>query len=72
MLPFELIDALLLTRTAQSLADLSLSIAFRRQWEASTKRYKILAARSDKRLMNLYIPQIPQSERIVLAGDHTS
>ena len=31
---FELMDALLLTRKAQSLADLSLSIAFRRQWSS--------------------------------------
>ena len=31
---FELMDALLLTRTAQSLADLWLSIAFRRQWSS--------------------------------------
>ena len=31
---FELMDAVLLTRTAQSLADLSLSCVFRRQWSS--------------------------------------
>jgi hypothetical protein len=68
---FELMDALLLTRTAQSLADLSLSIAFRRQWSSV---YQALQDTRPARqqLMKLYIAQIPQSERIVLAGDHTS
>jgi hypothetical protein len=68
---FELMDALLLTRTAQSLADFSLSIAFRRQWSSV---YEALQdTRPDRQqLMKLYISQIPQSQRIVLAGDHTS
>ena len=68
---FELMDALLLTRTAQSLADLSLSIAFRRQWSSV---YEALQdTRPDReQLMKLYIAQIPQSEPIILAGDHTS
>jgi hypothetical protein len=68
---FELMDALLLTRTAQSLADLSLSCVFRRQWPSV---YEALQdTRPDRaQLMKLYIQQIPRSERIVLAGDHTS
>ncbi|MEG4583980.1 NF041680 family putative transposase [Microcoleus sp. MOSTC5] len=68
---FELMDALLLTRKAESLADLSLSCVFRRQWSS------VYEALQDTRpyraeLMKLYIQQIPQSKRIVLAGDHTS
>lgn len=63
-------DALLLTRTAQSLADLSLSCVFRRQWPSV---YEALQdTRPDRQqLMKLYIQQLPRSERIVLAGDHT-
>jgi hypothetical protein len=68
---FELMDAVLLTRTAQSLADLSLSCVFRRQWSSV---YEALQdTRPDReQLMRLYITQIPPSEPIVLAGDHTS
>jgi len=68
---FELMDALLLTRKAQSLADLSLSCVFRRQWSSV---YEALQdTRPDReQLMKLYIAQIPPSEPIVLAGDHTS
>ena len=68
---FELMDAVLLTRTAQSLADLSLSCVFRRQWSSV---YEALQdTRPDReQLMRLYITQIPPSEPIVLAGDPTS
>ena len=68
---FELMDALLLTRKAQRLADLSLSCVFRRQWSSV---YEALQdTRPDReQLMKLYIAQIPPSEQIVLAGDHTS
>ena len=68
---FELMDAVLLTRTAQSLADLSLSCVFCRQWSSV---YEALQdTRPDReQLMRLYITQIPPSEPIVLAGDHTS
>ncbi|MEG5054987.1 MULTISPECIES: transposase [unclassified Microcoleus] len=68
---FELMDALLLTRKAQSLADLSLSCVFRRQWPSV---YEALQdTRPDReQLMKLYITQIKPSEPIVLAGDHTS
>ena len=67
----ELMDALLLTRKAQSLADLSLSCVFGRQWWSV---YEALQnTRLDReQLMKLYIAQIPPSEPIVLAGDHTS
>ena len=68
---FELMDALLLTRKAESLADLSLSCVFRRQWPSVYEALQDTRP-SRKQLMKLYIAQIPQSERIVLAGDHTS
>src|SRR4028118_1212957 len=68
---FELMDALLLTRKAESLADLSLSCVFRRQWSSV---YEALQdTRPDREeLMKLYIQQIPRSERLILAGDNTS
>jgi hypothetical protein len=55
-------------RCTQSLADLSLSIAFRRQW---SNIYEALQdTRPDRQqLIKLYIAQIPQSEQIVLAAD---
>ena len=67
----ELRDALWLPRQAQSLADLSLSCVFRRQWSSV---YEALQdTRPDREhLMKLYIAQIPPSEPIVLAGDYTS
>jgi len=67
---FELMDALLLTIQAQSLADLSLSCVFRRQWSSV---YEALqdTRRDREQLMKLYIAQIGLSEPIVLAGDHT-
>jgi len=69
---FELMDAVLLTRSVSSFAELSLSPIFRRQWSS------IYEAISDSRpqknqLRKLYIQQIPQDsgKRILLAGDHT-
>ena len=68
---FELTDAILLTRNAYCLADLSLSPVFRRRWRG------IYEARQDTRpdreqLMKLYIKQIPTQKRVLLAGDHTA
>jgi hypothetical protein len=68
---FELMDALLLTRKAQSLADLSLSCVFRRQWPSVYEALQDTRP-SREELMKLYIAQIKPSEPIVLAGDHTS
>jgi DDE superfamily endonuclease len=67
---FELMDAVLLTPKAASLAQLSLSPAFRRQWPS------VYAALQDgkperTRLMQLYLTQMPQESGLVLAGDHT-
>jgi hypothetical protein len=67
---FELTDAVLLTRNAYSLADLSLSPVFRRQ---SPSIYEALQDSRPQRqkLMKLYIEQMPSSVRPILAGDHT-
>lgn len=67
---FELMDAALVTRTAYSFAELSLSPVFRRQWcslyeaidDCRPNRYK---------LTKLYLEEIPKNQRVILAGDHT-
>lgn len=68
---FELTDAILLTRNAYSLADLSLSPVFRRQWSSA---YEALQDTRPQRrnLMQLYVEQIPIEVRPILAGDHTA
>ena len=67
---FELTDAILTTRNAYSLADLSLSPFLRRKWPSI---YEALQDSRPKRqkLMQLYIKQIPIVGRLLLAGDHT-
>ncbi|MFN6563892.1 MAG: hypothetical protein RMY28_029425 [Nostoc sp. ChiSLP01] len=67
---WELMDAILLTGNAYSLADLSMCPVFRRRWPS------IYEATQDSRpqrqkLMGLYSQKIPKQGRIVLAGDHT-
>jgi len=68
---FELTDAILTTRNAYSLADLSLSPFFRRKWPSI---YEALQDSRPKRqkLMQLYIKQMPIQGRPLLAGDHTA
>lgn len=68
---FELTDAILLTRNVYSLADLSLSPVFRRKWPSI---YEALQdSRPQRRkLMQLYIKQMPLKGRPLLAGDHTN
>ncbi len=67
---FELMDAVLLTRSVYSFAELSLSPVFRRRWSS------IYEALSDSRpqrqkLIQLYIKHIPKNQKVILAGDHT-
>ncbi len=68
---FDLIDAVLVSRSVYSFAELSLSPVFRRRWSSL---YEALQDSAPPRtqLMQLYIEQIAQQERIVLAGDHTA
>lgn len=68
---FDLMDAVLVSRSVYSFAELSLSPVFRRQWSSL---YEALQDSEPPRLqlMSLYIEQIPPNNRIVLAGDHTA
>ena len=67
----DLIDAVLTTPRAKSFVELSLSPVFRRKWSST------YAALRDSRpprrkLMKLYIEQMPSESRPLLAGDHTA
>jgi hypothetical protein len=68
---FDLMDAVLVSRSVYSFAELSLSPVFRRQWSSL---YESLQDSEPPRveLMGLYLEQIPQDQQIVLAGDHTA
>lgn len=68
---FDLMDAVLVSRSVYSFAELSLSPVFRRQWSSL---YECLQDSEPPRLkwMELYLEQIPQDKRMVLAGDHTA
>ena len=68
---FDLMDAVLVTRSVYSFVELSLSPVFRRQWSSI---YEALQDGNPPRveLMRLYIKQLPQTEQLVLAGDHTA
>ena len=68
---FELMDAILLTRNAYSLADLSMCPVFRRQWPSIYEAIQDTRPQRNK-LMRLYSKKIPKEERIILAGDHTA
>ena len=68
---FELTDAILLTRNAYSLADLSLSPVFRRKWLSIYEALQDTRLQRQK-LMQLYIKQMPTVGRPLLAGDHTA
>jgi hypothetical protein len=82
---FELMDAIMLTRKADSLADLSLCPVFRRKWSSTYESVQDMRPQRNK-LMKLYIeqieretfgvenlpPKISPEERILLAGDHTT
>lgn len=68
---FDLMDAVLTSRSVSSLAELSLSPLFRRQWSSV---YESLQDSDPPRLklMELYLEQIEQGHQPVLAGDHTA
>ena len=67
---FELMDAVLLTRSVYSFAELSLSPVFRRRWPSLYEALEDCRPRRNK-LMKLYIKQIATEKRLILAGDHT-
>jgi hypothetical protein len=68
---FDLMDAVLTTRSISSFVELSLSPLFRRKWPSI---YEALQDAHPPRqlLMREYAKEIPASELIVLAGDHTA
>lgn len=68
---FDLMDAVLVTRSVYSFAELSVSPVFRRQWSSV---YEAIQDGNPPRteLMKLYIKQLNPTEKIILAGDHTA
>lgn len=68
---FEVGDAALLTPSANSFAELSLSPVFRRQWSSV---YEALqdSCLDREALLRLYADQIPTTGRPVFVGDHTA
>jgi len=68
---FDLMDAVLSSRSVSSFAELSLSPVFRRQWSSL---YESLQDSDPPRvkLMELYLEQVVQAPSLVLAGDHTA
>lgn len=68
---FELMDAVLVTRSLSSFAELSLCPVFRRQWSSL---YEGLADSRPKqrRHREILVQQIPTTQRIIFAGDKTS
>ncbi len=68
---FDLIDALLSSPQVKSFVELSLSPVFRRGW--SSLYAGLGNSRPQRRkLMKLYIEQMPSAGRPLLAGDHTA
>jgi len=68
---FELADAVLLTRAANSFVELSTCPVFRRRWPSA---YEALQDSCPDRyvLLDLYLNQVRPAGRPVLAGDHTA
>lgn len=68
---FDLMDAVLVTRSVYSFAELSVSPVFRRKWSSV---YEAIQDGNPPRteLMKLYIKQLSCPEQIILAGDHTA
>lgn len=67
---FELADAVMRTRHAECLGDFALNPLFRRQWSSVYEALQDCQPEREK-LMELYIEQMLQQSRPVLAVDHT-
>jgi hypothetical protein len=67
----DLMDAVLVTRSVNSFAELSMSPMFRRKWPSLYEAIEDCRPQREE-LMQLYIKQIPTEERIILAGDRTA
>lgn len=68
---FELMDAVMTTRHASSLAEFSLSPLFRRQYSSTYEAIEDSRPQRN-RLAQLYIQQIPKAEYSVFVIDHTN
>src|SRR5512146_476056 len=67
----DLMDAVLVTRSISSFAELSNSPVFHRKWSSLYEAIEDCCP-SRRELMKLYISQIPTQKRLILAGDHTA
>jgi Transposase DDE domain len=67
---FELMDAVMTTRQASSLAELSLSPMFRRKYPSTYEAIEDCRPQRNK-LMECYIKQIPNQKYLVFGIDHT-
>src|SRR4028119_1323971 len=67
---FELADAVMTTRHAECLGDFALNPLFRRQWSSAYEALQDCQPEGEK-LMELYIQQMLEVSRPVLAVDHT-
>ena len=67
---FELMDAVMTTRHASSLAEFSLSPLFRRQYSSTYEAIEDSRPQRN-RLAQLYVEQIPTAEYSVFVIDHT-
>lgn len=67
----DLMDAVLVTRSVYSFAELSLSPVFRRKWPSLYEGIEDCHPHRQG-LMKLYIDEMPKNQRIILAGDHTA
>ena len=68
---FELTDAAILSRNPTSLAELSLSPVFRRQWHSTYESLEDCNPSRDK-MMAAYSQQITYNQRPILVGDHSA
>jgi len=68
---FDLMDAVLTSRSVSSFVELSLSPLFRREWPSI---YEALQDGDPPRqtLMKQYVEQMPEAEETILVGDHTA
>jgi hypothetical protein len=67
----DLMDAVLVTRSVCSFAELSVSPVFRRKWSSLYEGIEDCHPHRQG-LMKLYIDEMPKNQRIILAGDHTA
>jgi len=67
----DMMDAVLVTRSPYSFAELSISPVFRRKWLSLYEALEDVGPQR-RRLMKLVIQQMTKQQRLILAGDHTS